>query len=139
MPLANLLLLHLIVLHRLQKEYAAGIVGLLRKDCLLYTSFLLFCCGLHRRWDVGRIPQDFRCRKRQHPVFLWHRLALVDLSLIHIFVPCARTGAVHPLQNAGRSLHRRSHHRAHQRAVRGAEAQRQWPQMVKKVLLTVSN
>ncbi len=27
-----------------------------------------------------------------------------------------------PLQNAGRSLHRRSHHPAHQRAVRGAEA-----------------
>ena len=42
------------------------------------NNFLLFCCGLHRRWDVGRIPQDFRCRKRQHPVFLWHRLALVD-------------------------------------------------------------
>ena len=40
------------------------------------------------------------------------------------FVPCARTGTVHPLQNAGRSLHRGSHHRTHQRAVRGAEAQR---------------
>ena len=52
--------------------------------CAVFTvqddgnNFLLFCCGLHRRWDVGRIPQDFRCRKRQHPVFLWHRLALVD-------------------------------------------------------------
>ena len=39
-------------------------------------------------------------------------------------IPCARTGAVHPLQNAGRSLYRGSHHRTHQRAVCGAEAQR---------------
>ena len=33
---------------------------------------------LDGRWDVCCIPQDFRRRKGQHPVFLWHRLALVD-------------------------------------------------------------
>jgi len=57
------------------------------------NNFLLFCCGLHRRWDVGRIPQDFRCRKRQHPVFLWHRLALVDfLPLVPAFDKVAVLG-----------------------------------------------
>ncbi len=43
MPLANLLLLHLIVPHRLQKEYAAGIVGLLRKDIYKCPSQYLVC------------------------------------------------------------------------------------------------
>ena len=42
------------------------------------NNFLRFRFRLNRRWDVCRIPQDFRCRKRQHPVFIWHRLALVD-------------------------------------------------------------
>jgi len=43
MPLANLLLLHLIVPHRLQKEYVAGIVGLLRKDIYKYPIQYLVC------------------------------------------------------------------------------------------------
>ena len=42
------------------------------------NNFLRFRFRLNRRRDVGRIPQDFRCRKGQHPVFLRHRLALVD-------------------------------------------------------------
>ena len=33
---------------------------------------------LDGRRDVGRISQDFRRRKGQHPVFLRHGLALVD-------------------------------------------------------------
>ena len=57
------------------------------------NNFLLFCCGLHRRWDVGRIPQDFRYRKRQHPVFLRHRLAFVDfLPLVPAFDKVAVLG-----------------------------------------------
>ena len=42
------------------------------------NNFLRFRFRLNRRRDVGCIPHDFRRRKRQYPVFLWHRLALVD-------------------------------------------------------------
>jgi len=38
---------------------------------------------LDGRRDVGRISQDFRRRKGQHPVFLWHGLSLMDF-LPHI-------------------------------------------------------
>ena len=41
-------------------------------------NFLRFRFRLNRRRDVGRIPQNFRRGKGQHPVFLWHGLALVD-------------------------------------------------------------
>ena len=41
-------------------------------------NFLRFRFRLNRRRDIGCIPHDFRRRKRQYPVFLWHRLALVD-------------------------------------------------------------
>ena len=42
--------------------------------------------ALHRRRDVSCIPQDFRHRKGQHPVFFRHRLALVDfLPLVPAF------------------------------------------------------
>ena len=56
-------------------------------------NFLRFRFRLNRRRDVGRIPQDFRCRKRQHPVFLWHRLAFVDfLPLVPAFDKVAVLG-----------------------------------------------
>ena len=42
------------------------------------NNFLRFRFRLNRRRDVGRISQNFRRRKGQHPVFLRHRLALVD-------------------------------------------------------------
>ena len=41
-------------------------------------NFLRFRFRLNRRRDVGRIPQNFRRGKGQYPVFLRHRLALVD-------------------------------------------------------------
>ena len=41
-------------------------------------TFLRFRFRLNRRRDVGRISQNFRRRKGQYPVFLRHRLALVD-------------------------------------------------------------
>ena len=57
------------------------------------NNFLLFCCGLHRRRDVGRIPQNFRRGKGQHPVFLRHGLALVDfLPLVPAFDKVAVLG-----------------------------------------------
>jgi len=57
------------------------------------NNFLLFCCGLHRRRDVGCIPQDFRHRKGQHTVFLRHGLALVDfLPLVPAFDKVAILG-----------------------------------------------
>ena len=42
------------------------------------NNFLRFHFRLNRRRDVGRISQNFRRRKGQYPVFLRHRLALVD-------------------------------------------------------------
>ena len=42
------------------------------------NNFLRFRFRLNRRRDVGRISQNFRRRKGQYPVFLRHRLALVD-------------------------------------------------------------
>jgi len=57
------------------------------------NNFLRFRFRLNRRRDVGRIPQDFRCRKGQHPVFLRHRLALVDfLPLVPAFDKIAVLG-----------------------------------------------
>ena len=47
------------------------------------NNFLRFRFRLNRRRDIGCIPHDFRRRKGQHPVFLWHGLALVDF-LPHI-------------------------------------------------------
>jgi len=56
-------------------------------------NFLRFRFRLNRRRDVGRIPQDFRCRKGQHPVFLRHGLALVDfLPLVPAFDKVAVLG-----------------------------------------------
>ena len=46
-------------------------------------NFLRFRFRLNRRRDVGRIPQNFRRGKGQHPVFLRHGLALMDF-LPHI-------------------------------------------------------
>jgi len=52
--------------------------------CAVFTvqddgnNFLRFCFRLNRRRDIGCIPHDFRRRKGQHPVFLWHGLSLMD-------------------------------------------------------------
>ena len=56
-------------------------------------NFLRFRFRLNRRRDVGRIPQDFRRGKGQHPVFLRHGLALVDfLPLVPAFDKVAVLG-----------------------------------------------
>ena len=47
------------------------------------NNLLRFCFRLNRRRDIGCIPHDFRHRKGQYPVFLRHRLTLVDF-LPHI-------------------------------------------------------
>ena len=56
-------------------------------------NFLRFRFRLNRRRDVGRIPQNFRRGKGQHPVFLRHGLALVDfLPLVPAFDKVAVLG-----------------------------------------------
>ena len=57
------------------------------------NNFLRFCFRLNRRRDIGRIPQNFRRGKGQHPVFFRHRLALVDfLPLVPAFNKVAVLG-----------------------------------------------
>ena len=57
------------------------------------NNFLRFRFRLNRRRDIGCIPHDFRRRKGQYPVFLRHRLALVDfLPLVPAFDKVAILG-----------------------------------------------